>query len=88
MMVQTQVQSALFRWRALTPKQKATFFALVLGFLGLHRFYLHQWFRGAGYLLFFWTGFPLFLALIDAIFWSRLSEDEFEEEVGDFTPTH
>lgn len=39
--------------------------ALFLGWMGAHRFYLGQPFKGALYLLFFWTLVPFFFSLID-----------------------
>lgn len=37
------------------------------GWLGVHQFYLRKYLSGSLYLLFFWTGFPLFLSVIDFI---------------------
>jgi len=44
----------------------AGFLALFLGNFGVHRFYLGQWW-GVFYLLFSWTFFPAFIALVEAI---------------------
>jgi TM2 domain-containing membrane protein YozV len=42
--------------------------AVFLGSFGLHHFYLKQNGLGILYLIFFWTGFPGFLGLIEAFF--------------------
>lgn len=38
-----------------------------LGWVGMHRFYLGENKRGMIYLLFCWTGIPLFLSIFDFI---------------------
>ncbi len=42
--------------------------AVFLGSFGLHHFYLKQNGLGILYLLFFWTGIPGFVALVEAFF--------------------
>ena len=44
----------------------AALLALFMGYLGIHRFYLGQWW-GLFYLLFFWTGIPGLIAFIEAL---------------------
>lgn len=41
--------------------------ALLFGGIGLHRFYEGRAFSGFMYLLFFWTGVPIILAVFDVI---------------------
>ena len=41
--------------------------ALFVGGLGIHRMYLGNWGLGILYLLFCWTGVPMFIALGEAI---------------------
>ncbi len=50
-------------------KKKTTFivFALFLGFLGIHRFYLGQHKKGLLYICFCWTLIPAIISFIDAI---------------------
>lgn len=47
-------------------KVLAGLLALFLGGLGIHRFYLGQWW-GVFYLLFYWTGIPSIASFIEAI---------------------
>jgi TM2 domain-containing membrane protein YozV len=42
--------------------------ALLLGSFGAHRFYLHENGWGAIYVLFFWTGIPGVVGLVEAFF--------------------
>lgn len=68
---------------AANPGRRAAFLlAVSLGFVGVHRFYLHQPLAGLGYLVFCWTLVPLLLALLDARALSRMSDCEFHEEYG------
>lgn len=50
-------------------KSKVVFvlLALFLGGLGIHRMYLGNWGLGILYLLFCWTGIPMFVALAEAV---------------------
>lgn len=53
--------------------------ALFLGGLGIHRFYLGQWW-GIFYLLFVWTFIPPFIALIEAIVFFLTSDASWEQK--------
>ena len=55
----------------------AALFALFLGGIGIHKFYLGQVGQGILYLLFFWTFIPAFIALIEAIILLTQSEEDF-----------
>jgi len=50
-------------------KNKVVFvlLALFLGGLGIHRMYIGDWLLGILYLVFCWTGIPMFIAFIEAI---------------------
>ena len=48
-------------------KSTAILLLLFLGGLGAHKFYLGSNLMGVFYVLFSWTGIPLFLSLIDLI---------------------
>ena len=39
--------------------------AILAGSVGIHKFYLGQWKKGLLYLLFFWTGIPMLLSLLE-----------------------
>lgn len=41
--------------------------AIFLGWMGIHKFYLGETKSGILYLIFFWTGIPYILAIVDAI---------------------
>lgn len=61
-------------------KTTATLFAIFLGAIGIHRFYLGQTFLGILYLLFCWTFIPLGVAIIDFIVFLSMSEERFNEK--------
>ena len=56
----------------------AALFALFLGGMGLHKFYIGDSSKGILYLIFCWTFVPAILALIDAIKWFGMSDSEFK----------
>lgn len=49
------------------PEIAAGIIALFLGGLGAHKFYTNQYKQGVIYLLFFWTGIPELLGIIEGI---------------------
>ena len=51
--------------------------SVCLGGAGAHHFYLGNTQKGILYLLFFWTGVPAILALIDFINYLKMSDEEF-----------
>ena len=57
--------------------------ALLAGGVGAHKFYLRQHALGFLYLLFFWTGIPLIIALIEVIFLACLNQEEFDKRYND-----
>lgn len=61
-------------------KITAGLLALLLGDLGLHKFYLGQTKTGVIYLLFSWTFVPALISLIDGIVLLTMSDDEFDEK--------
>lgn len=58
----------------------AAAFAILLGGLGVHKFYLGQVGWGIVYLLFCWTWIPLILGFIEGIYYLTLSEEKFAEK--------
>ncbi|MEZ7497966.1 tellurite resistance TerB C-terminal domain-containing protein [Flavobacterium sp. Arc3] len=58
-------------------KNTASFLALFLGGIGIHRFYLGQTAKGIFSLIFFWTYIPLFISIIDFIIFLTMSEEKF-----------
>ena len=63
-------QAAFYQQMALVQKNELIgfLFALLLGSLGLHRFYLGETGWGILYLLFSWTGIPTLLGFIECFF--------------------
>ena len=39
--------------------------AILAGTVGIHKFYLGEWKKGILYVLFFWTGIPMLLSLLE-----------------------
>jgi len=62
-------------------KVVAGLLALFLGGLGIHRFYLGQWW-GIFYLLFVWTFIPSIIALVEAIVFFLTSDAAWEQKYG------
>jgi TM2 domain-containing membrane protein YozV len=54
--------------------------AFFLGTFGVHRFYLGQVFRGIVYCVFFSTGVPTILGIIDALVFMGMGDDEFNKK--------
>jgi len=56
--------------------------ALLLGFLGVHKFYLGQIGLGVLYLIFAWTFIPALIAFIEGILYLVMSDEEFARKHG------
>ncbi|WP_238583551.1 TM2 domain-containing protein [Anoxybacteroides amylolyticum] len=54
--------------------------AILLGGLGIHKFYLGKLGQGVLYLLFSWTGIPSIIGLIEGILYLFKSDEEFNRE--------
>ncbi|QIG81744.1 TM2 domain-containing protein [Sphingosinithalassobacter tenebrarum] len=71
---------------ATTPSGKnrvvAALLALFLGGFGVHKFYLGRIGWGIVYLIFCWTFVPALIALIEAIVYLTMSEEQFETKYG------
>ncbi len=61
-------------------KNTAGILALLLGGIGIHRFYLGQNGLGILYLLFCWTLIPTVVGVIDAFFFWFMSKDKFNRK--------
>jgi hypothetical protein len=55
-------------------------FALLLGGLGAHHFYLGNTLRGVLYLLFVWTLIPAIVSLVEGILYLTKSDEEFHNK--------
>jgi TM2 domain-containing membrane protein YozV len=58
-------------------RTSAALFALFLGGIGAHRFYLGQPGLGILYLVFFWTFIPAFVGFIEGIVYLSMSDQSF-----------
>jgi hypothetical protein len=58
-------------------RNTAGILALVLGFIGAHKFYLGAWGWGLLYLMFFWTWIPAIIAFIEGIVYLTMDEGQF-----------
>lgn len=67
-------------------KTLAGVFALLLGGLGIHKFYLGQIISGILYLIFSWTGIPVFLGFIDGISLFCMSQERFNKKYNKEVP--
>jgi TM2 domain-containing membrane protein YozV len=59
-------------------KLAAGFFALFLGGIGIHKFYLGRNVQGILYLIFSWTFIPTIIAFIEAIILFSMSDQKFD----------
>lgn len=60
----------------------AALFALFLGGIGIHKFYLGRVGQGVFYLLFCWTFIPAFVALVEGIIYLASSDETFALKYG------
>lgn len=60
----------------------AAIFAIFLGGLGIHKFYLGQVGMGILYLLFCWTFIPAIVGFIEGIIYLTMSDDAFAAKYG------
>lgn len=58
-------------------KLAAGLFAILLGGLGIHKFYLDQIGLGIVYILFCWTGIPSIIGLVEGIIYLTATDEDF-----------
>lgn len=63
-------------------KIAAGILAILLGDFGIHKFYLGNIGMGIVYLLFFWTGIPAIIGLIEGIIYLTMSDESFCQKYG------
>ncbi len=63
-------------------KVTAGLLAILLGGIGAHKFYLGQHAQGVLYLVFFWTGIPAIIGLIEGITYLGMSDVSFVQKYG------
>ena len=61
----------------------AALFALLLGGIGIHKFYLGSIVWGVVYFLLCWTFIPAIVGLIEGIMYLTMSENDFQRQYGD-----
>ena len=61
-------------------KYIAAIIAFCLGAIGIHRFYLGRPFSGVMYILFCWTGIPMFISFIECILLLLKSDEQFARD--------
>jgi TM2 domain-containing membrane protein YozV len=60
----------------------AGLFALLLGGIGIHKFYLGRIGQGVLYILFCWTFIPALIGLVEGIIYLTMSDSSFEMRYG------
>lgn len=58
-------------------KLVAALLAIILGGLGIHKFYLHKPVQGVLYILFCWTGLPMLIGFIEGLVYLSMSDYTF-----------
>ena len=61
----------------------AGIFALFLGGVGAHKFYIGETTQGVVYLCFFWTFIPAIVGLVEGILYLTKSDEEFQQKYID-----
>lgn len=69
-------------------KYIAALLAIFLGLFGVHKFYLGQKTAGIVYLIFFWTGIPEILGIIEGVIYLFTSEENFNRKYNQNQSMH
>ena len=64
-------------WQIVRRKFKASLLGIFFGGIGAHKFFLGKNFQGVSYILFLWTGLPIFVGFIEGVRWLFMSVDDF-----------
>ena len=75
------------RTRRYKSKVAAGVLALLFGGLGVHRFYLGQWW-GVFYLLFCWTYIPALIAIVEGIVFLLRNQERWDADYNEGLPGH
>lgn len=80
--VQQPAQQAAPQYMRRHDRSKITagILALLLGGLGIHKFYLGKGGQGILYLIFCWTWIPSIIAFIEGIIYLTMDEDKFDQK--------
>lgn len=60
----------------------AALFAILLGGLGIHKFYLGKPMQGVFYVVFCWTFIPAIIGLVEGIMYLMLTDEAFAVKYG------
>ena len=55
----------------------AMWFAFLLGFVGVHKFYLGRYVQGILYAVFFWTFIPAIIGFVEGIIYACQNDEQF-----------
>ena len=64
-------------WQVVRRKFKAALLGIFLGGIGAHKFFLGKSFQGVGYIVFLWTGLPIFVGFGVGVRWLFMPVDDF-----------
>lgn len=70
----------MLKWEKKKSKTTAGILGILLGGLGIHKFYLGKTKIGIVYLLFCWTFIPAIVGFIEGIIYLTKSEKDFDKE--------
>lgn len=79
---QQQVYTPTLKKVPVKSKVTAGILGILLGGIGIHKFYLGKAVQGILYLLFCWTYIPALIGFIEGIIYLTKSDDEWAEKVG------
>ena len=66
----------------LKSRTTAGILAILLGYLGIHKFYLGKIGMGILYLAFFWTGVPAIIGIVEGIIYLTQTDQQFAQAQG------
>ena len=74
----------------ITQKSKSTTIVLAffLGTIGIHRFYLGQYWKGIFSVLFCWTFIPTIISIIDCVVFSLMTTEKFDDKYNNYLATN
>lgn len=83
--VPVALSSATSPMMVTAPKSRSLTILLALlgGWIGLHKFYLNRPDIGIWYMIFFWTGVPLILGIIEGLSYLSISDQAFQKKYED-----
>jgi TM2 domain-containing membrane protein YozV len=63
-------------------KMTAGIFGILLGGIGVHKFYMGKPLLGVVYILFCWTGIPALIGLVEGILYLTMSDEKFAAKLA------